>query len=332
MESPSASPVEAIAFPKVSLVGNPSDGYGGATLGLTIANFAATVVARPSEAMRFRDEAAQHTGRAPVDHRRLYGPDNATRLLGATWTVFQKYCADTGRFAASGSCELAARTTIPRQVGLGGSSAIILAALEALSRFQGVAIPPRSRVALAMDIETRALGIEAGLMDRVVQVYDGLLHLECSDAWSVTPLASTALPNLFLAWRDDYAKLSSGRTLSPLAERFRQGDATVHAAMRELAELAARARDALLSGDRETFLTSMDGSMDQRLRLLPDMDPRYLRLVEIGRATGSHVTFPGSGGAVVGSFEDAEHLQRLTAAYGEIGVTVQEIKATQARD
>ncbi len=328
MESPSASPVEAAAFPKISLVGNPSDGYGGATLGLTIANFQATVAARPSDTMRFIDEAA-HT---QANHRRLYGPDNATRLLGATWTAFQKYCGETGTFAPAGSCELAARTTIPRQVGLGGSSAIILAALDALARFQGIAIPPRSRVALAMDIETRALGIEAGLMDRVVQVYDGLLHLDCGPPdWAVTRLEPALLPNLFIAWRADYAKISSGNMLSPIAERFRAGDPLVRSVMSELASLATQARDALLAGHREIFLACMDHSMDQRLRLMPATDPRYSALVEIGRGAGSHVTFPGSGGAVVGSFEDAAHLGRLTEAYGEIGATIEAVLATRPR-
>ncbi len=334
MESPSASPVEATAFPKISLVGNPSDGYGGATLGLTISNFAARVTARTCDAMRFVDETERVALRtqSEVDaHRTLYGSDDASRLLAAAWDCLQQHCARAGVILPAHCCELSAVTAIPRQIGMGGSSAIVRAALDALEEFHGVTIPLRDRVRIAMDVETKALGIEAGLMDRVVQAHDGLIHLDCGDDWSATPLDPGLLPNLFIAWRADYAKVSSGTTLSPIAERFRSGEPLVRSIMAELASLANTARDALLHGERDVFLSCMDRSMDQRLRLMPAMDPRYRALIDVGRAAGSHVAFPGSGGAVVGSFDDAAHLQRLEAAYANIGATSLVIEPTEPR-
>ncbi len=336
MESPSASPVEAVAYPKISLVGNPSDGYGGATLGLTIRNFAARVTASPADTMQFVDEAERRARRSEGEearHRALYGSDDASRLLAASWDCFRRHCEAIGITLTARTCELAAETTIPRQIGMGGSSAIVRAALDALAAFHTVTLARRDQVAIAMEVETRALGIEAGLMDRVVQVHDGLIFLDCDvRGWSVTRLDPASLPNLFIAWRADYAKISSGNTLSPIADRFRAGDPLVRSVMTELATLATEAREALLSGKRETFLTCMDHSMDQRLRLMPGMDARYRTLIEIGRAAGSHVAFPGSGGAVAGSFEDAAHLRRIEKAYGEIGAEAVVISPTEARE
>jgi len=128
-----------------------------------------------------------------------------------------------------------------------------------------------------------------------------------------------------------YAKLSSGKTLGPIAQRFAAGHPMVIGVMSELKRLAATARDALFAGDRATFLACLDAGMEQRLILMPGMDPRYRRLIETGRATGSHVTFPGSGGAVVGSYEVADHLTLIKRAYSEIGATVVAIVPTNPR-
>src|SRR5207248_8262986 len=69
---------------------------------------------------------------------------------------------------------------IPRQVGLAGSSAIIVATLRCLMDFYEVPIPLEVQPSLALSVETEELGITAGLQDRVVQVYEGLDYLDLS--------------------------------------------------------------------------------------------------------------------------------------------------------
>ena len=59
-------------------------------------------------------------------------------------------------------------TTIPRSVGLAGSSAIVIAALRAA----GVDLEPPEVAELALAIERDDLGIAAGLQDRAVQAFD----------------------------------------------------------------------------------------------------------------------------------------------------------------
>jgi glucuronokinase len=63
-------------------------------------------------------------------------------------------------------------TDIPRQVGLAGSSAIVVAALQCLLTWMGLGeahVPKRHRPTIALEAE-RMLGITAGLQDRVIQV------------------------------------------------------------------------------------------------------------------------------------------------------------------
>ena len=60
------------------------------------------------------------------------------------------------------------RTSIPRGVGLGGSSAIVIAVLRALCALHGTELDPARMAELALAIETEDLAIAAGPQDRVV--------------------------------------------------------------------------------------------------------------------------------------------------------------------
>lgn len=74
-------------------------------------------------------------------------------------------------------------SNIPRQRGLSGSSAIACAALNCLISFFKLIntdIPVSHRPSLILAAE-QDLGITAGLQDRIVQVYGGLIYMDFSD-------------------------------------------------------------------------------------------------------------------------------------------------------
>ena len=327
------------AFPKISLVGHPSDGYGGGVLALTVNDFAATVTAKPSRQMEIvvrRRSTASHNGPGSLaDFTLRYGYADATRLMLAALVRLVAHCESHGIGIRDEACRLSLHTTIPRQVGMGGSSAIVRATLDALCDFYGISIPVRDQVTLALEAETAELGIEAGLVDRVVQVFDGAVHFQCKDGssgdWSATRIDAGLLPSLFVAYRSDLAKVSSGGVLSPIGSRFRAGDPEIRAIMVELAELARNATDDLNAGRSAAFLGRIDRGMDLRVTLMPHIDRRYFELVEIGRALGSHVTFTGSGGAVVGTFETRSHFLALKKAYGAAGAALIAVTPSQPR-
>lgn len=300
-------------------------------------NFAATVTAKPSRQMEITaGRGMSHDGpRSMADFTRRYGYSDATRLMLAALVRLTAYCESHGIGIRDDACRLSLRTTIPRQVGMGGSSAIVRATLDALCGFYGIVLPLRDQVTLALEAETAELGIEAGLVDRVVQAFDGAVHFQCEDdpsiGWSATRIGANLLPKLFVAYRNDLAKVSSGGVLSPMGVRFRAGDPEITTIMAELRELAKGAADDLNAGRIEAFLGRIDRGMDLRVKLMPHMDRRYFHLADIGRAQGSHVTFTGSGGAVVGTFESRSHLTALKKAYGEVDATVIAVTPSEPR-
>lgn len=94
-------------------------------------------------------------------------------------------------------------------------------------------------------IETEELGITAGLQDRVVQAYEGAVHMDFTPEGMAatdgsmgvyTRLRAAAMPPLFLAYAADPS--DSGRIHAPVKQRWLAGDADVVAGMRAIAALA----------------------------------------------------------------------------------------------
>lgn len=309
------------ASPRVGLLGNPSDGYGGRVVSFAFADFFAQVVAEdagelelgPTDAVRSLGDPAQAI-LAP-DPRRA--GDGAALLLAA----LRRFVAHAGVAPQDPRCRMRMTfvSDIPRQVGLSGSSAIIIAALRALGDRFAHPIDPYALAMLAWAAETTELGITAGPQDRVIQAYGGLLHMDfrtCEPA-GVRVLDPGLLPPLFVAF-DPRPGRDSGAVHADVRGRWLRGDPEVRRAMDEFAELADQGLDCLLRGDRAGLGACMTRNFALRSQLFR-LTPRECELVEIGRAAGAAVKFAGSGGAVVGTIDADDHYMRLCAAYGARG-------------
>jgi glucuronokinase len=65
---------------------------------------------------------------------------------------------------------------------MAGSSAIITACWRALMAFYQVEIPKHLLPSLVLSVENEELGIPAGLQDRVIQSYEGLVFMDFNRA------------------------------------------------------------------------------------------------------------------------------------------------------
>lgn len=314
-----------VAPARVALAGNPSDGYGGAVLSLAIANHSARVVIRDAPRLEIvpapQDQMSFEGIGELVREVRLNGYYGGLRLVTAAIKRFADHCAERGLDVSASTFAISYETDIPRAVGLGGSSAIVTATLRTLCGLHGIKIEPESLAELALDVERSELGIEAGLQDRVAQAFGGLTHMDFdSDGGRYTALNPGLLPPLFVAHLSDAGEPSE-RFHSELRHRWREGDPEVVAVMGRLAELADRARDAVLARDQEGLGEALDATFDAR-RLLGRLDPRHVDLVERARATGAPANFAGSGGAIVGIHRDGDHLRRIERELARAGCEV----------
>jgi len=238
----------------------------------------------------------------PAEHVSRYGIATAHGRVGATGAVEITDIVEKPARAAR-HVSIRWRTSIPRSVGLGGSSAIVLATLKALCALHWCSPSPDQLAGLALAVEVEDLGIAAGLQDRVAQAYEGLTFMDFGAAGSTAghgqyeSLAGDLLPPLVLAWRTETGE-NSGAVHGDLRARFARGDAIMRAAMSELAAAARSARDALLAGDHEALAAGVDASFDARARMLR-LDPRHIEMIRTARACGASANHAGSGGSIV---------------------------------
>lgn len=323
--------IRTLAYARAGLIGNPSDGYYGKTIALIVRNFGAEVTCYQTPKLAIvpclQDHSVFNSLEGLTRDVQLNGYYGGVRLIKATLKRFCEYCRENAIALEDKNCTLEYNTNIPLRVGLGGSSAIIIATLKALMSFYGVDVPLVQLPNLALSVEHDELGISAGLQDRVIQAYEGCVYMDFDRAamerqghGQYATIDPTLLPPLFVAYDDS---LSEGTEVyhNKLRSRWEQGDAEVRDAMEHFASLAEKARDLLEAGRPMDIASLLDESFDARVGL-SSLNPQHVRLVETGRGVGAHVKYAGSGGAVIGVYEDEEHFERISSAYNAIGAKI----------
>jgi glucuronokinase len=280
-----------VAFARAALAGNPSDGYGGAVVAFTIGSLQAQAVATASAGSSVT-------------------PPNA--LVEA---AVHRFARELEPAAHSSAVQWS--TSIPRRVGLGGSSAIVIAVLRALGGLYGVDLERPDLAALALAVEAEDLGIAAGLQDRVAQSYGGLTFMEFGQPPRCEQLEPSLLPPVVVAWRAD-AAADSGLVHAGLRTRFQDGDPAIRAAIAELAAAARDARTALLAGDFDELARSSDRSFDARQGMMA-LDPRHVAMVHAARAHGAGANYAGSGGAITAVCGDVKHRKAVIRGLANAG-------------
>jgi glucuronokinase len=307
--------------------------YGGKVVSFLIEDFTARVRLWESPQLTFqlhpehdRTEFEDLAGLVKsVERHGYYGMQ---RILFAACRRFADYCAERGIALRRANFTLEYETDIPRQSGLGGSSAMIIAALRALLRFHRLpagVVSNRRLADLALSVETQELGIAAGLQDRVVQSYGGLTYMDFSRGRGrCTRLNSRWLPRFGLAYlaEEHFGTLESGRVHADVRYRWEQGDVQVTRAMREIARCAERGREALRKGDARALGRLMNRNFDLRRGLYGDeaLGEHNLALVDIARSAGLPAKLPGSSGAALILLgDDVEPEAALARAYADRG-------------
>jgi len=323
--------IRAQSYPRVGLVGNPSDGFFGKTISFAFSNFCAEVLLYESPELEIlpcqKDQSCFASVQELVRDVNLHGYYGGIRLLKATVKRFFDYCVEHQIELHNKNFTIRYQSDIPHGVGLAGSSAIITACLRVLMKFYGASIPKPTQASLILSAEVDELRIAAGLQDRVIQVYQGLVYMDFDKALMkkkghgrYEQMAPKLLPPLYIAYQEDLSEVS-GKTHNNVRERFNLGDKKVIAAMRYWANLTDQVQNALVNGQKEKLGPLLDKNFNKR-RSIYTISEGNIRMVEAARALGASAKFTGSGGAVVGTYKDRKMFNRLKKELGTFGVRI----------
>ncbi|MDF1513523.1 MAG: GHMP kinase [Anaerolineae bacterium] len=321
------------SYARAGLLGNPSDGYNGKTISIILRNYWAEVVLYEWDSVDIilaeQDRARFRSIYDLTNDVELHGYYGGIRLVKATIKRFVDYCQTQNMTLHKQNFSVRYQTNIPQQVGLAGSSAIITAALHALMEFFDIAMPLQIQPTFVLAVEGE-LGIAGGLQDRVIQCYEGLVYMDFAKEKAKTlhgltyydyeSLDPKLLPPIYVAY---HTALSEPTEVfhNDIRGRYNRGDPIIIKAMEDFAQLAHKGRQAILAGNARCLSQLIDENFDLR-NSISDLAPWQIQMIACARACGASAKFAGSGGAIVGVYQDEVMFQALTSRLASIGSRV----------
>jgi glucuronokinase len=319
------------SYPRAALLGNPSDGYFGKTIAFLFKNFSASVILYETPEIEILpadyDSNVFDSISELSEDVELYGYYGGIRLLKAAVKRFYDYCMTENIKLHEHNFTLRYSSNIPYRLGLAGSSAIITACFRALMEFYQDEIPSYFMANLVLSVETDELGIGAGLQDRVAQAYQVPIFMdfdreimESRNYGIYEPVERKYLQNLYIAYQND---LSEGSEVvhNDFRERYNFGVTEVVEAIKSWAEITIQGRKALETGDRDRLNQLINKNFDVR-RSVMKISSKNIEMVDLARSAGASAKFTGSGGAIIGTYEDNSMYENLKKVLAKKNITI----------
>jgi galactokinase/mevalonate kinase-like predicted kinase len=275
--------------------------YGGCVVSCTVRERAECRLILQTETMRIENE-----GEAAILHTR-----EDLNLRGDMLDIARAALAWFAIDPAQARFSLRLSTQIPMRAGLAGSTALLTAIVGALDAYLQMQLSPYHLAETTRKIEARNLGILCGLQDQHMAVFGGLNfmdflgkeRLEQTDEeplGTVEPLgALIPEPPLLLAHTG--LQHHSGTVHKSPRQRWLEGDPLVHQTYVRLAELARRAKRALIERDWP-LLGALMNENHALVAALGGSGPANDRLIEAAReagAWGAKLAGAGGGGTII---------------------------------
>lgn len=312
--------IETFSYPRAAVIGNPSDGYFGKTIAFVFSNFIARVQLWETPELEIKPErldvALFSSMQNLVEDVSFAGYYGGMRLLKAAIKVFYEYCSANNIPLDSRNFTIRYHSNIPLRLGLAGSSAIVTACFKALQQFFGIRFEPQIQANLVLSVETKELGIAAGLQDRVAQAFEHPVFMdfnrEYMQQWGYGKyenLDPSLLPPFYIAYRRNLSE-GSEYTHNNLRARFEIGDPVVLDAMNQWGNLTEQFRGAMAAREYGRMHDLINANFDLRRKIIA-ISPGNLEMVELARSTGASAKFTGSGGAIIGTCNSEEMFENL---------------------
>ncbi len=323
--------IEERAFARAGILGNPSDGYFGKTISVSVKNFGAHVTLYESPELKIepqtQDINAFSNVYSLIERIKIHGYYGGDRLIKAAIKTFIEYCSENDISIKNKNFTLRYHSNIPRQIGLAGSSAIITATMRALLKFYKVKIPKEILPSIVLKVEADELGINAGLQDRVIQTYEGCVYMnfdknymEKNNHGIYQKIESSLMDKLYIAYKVELGKIS-GTVLNDIRSQYDRGDRNVIETLKEISDLAEKGKEPLVKGDVDILNKLVNKNFDLRKKIM-NINASNLELIETARRSGVSAKFAGSGGSIIGFYNDNETLTRLIIEMKKINARV----------
>lgn len=330
----------AVTVPAAAgLIGAPADQLGGRVLGVALANHRAWAQLEPADGVVIRsddDAPAWRSMRELSDEVDRYGHGGSRSLVTAALRTVHRHAMRVGASVSQEGFSLRYGSDIPRQLGFGGSTALVVAVQDVVCRHLGLRIDPLVRPTLAMAAEADELGLVTAPRTSVTQILGGVVAMdfdpERTDAIDglghgrYDPVDPSGLPPLFVAHLAAAAAVDDAARRD-LRNRWQRGENGIVEVSKRLSGLAAEARAAVSWRDPDRVAALINASADLAATLTVPTDLSVMMLEE-ARDVGAAATMVGTG-AIMGAFDGDDMLDTLRRRLGDLGAEVQRVEIAE---
>lgn len=197
------------------------------------------------------------------------------------------------------------RTDAPRGSGLGGSSALAITLVRALSEIAGQPVDGEDLIFLVRDLETRLLGVPAGIQDYYPPVFGGLGSLHLNPGRPVRHGLQATLHDLGAHMLLHYTGVAhfSGTNNWDMYKRQVEKKKKVDRGLARIAEVSIEMERALEASNFEAAGAALQKEWEARKALIdgistPEIDAAIAAALGAG-AWGGKVCGAGGGGSIV---------------------------------
>jgi D-glycero-alpha-D-manno-heptose-7-phosphate kinase len=299
------------------------DEHGGVVLNAAIDLFAHVTVQRRTDGQvrlvaADRDQAWQAPATAPLP------TDEPLRLLKG---VYNRFMADHAGGEAI-PLTMVSYADCPPGSGLGSSSALVVAMVEAMRRFMDLEMDAHAVARLAFDIERRELGLTGGAQDQYAAAFGGLNMMRFS-ADARVAVEAVEVPDRVIKELEASLVLyftgvsrESAAIIDEQKANMKSHEAKSLEGLHALKAGAFEMRDALVAGDLARFGALLNaGWASKKLTAHNISSPDIDRVYEAAQAFGvfgGKVTGAGGGGFMMFLVDPSrrEDLKRLLSKFG----------------
>ncbi len=303
---------------RCGIVGNPTDMYGGSVISCSVPMRAWVRVEPAHHLVLEADDGAVQIA-TPAD---LAPAGTHTDILRAAIRHL-----DLGSLRAHVSCW----SELPFGAGMSGSTAMMVAAVRALTTFIGEAHGAHDLAELARDAELRSLGVTCGFQDHYMATFGGVNAMDFRDKEfdrppdamvyaTIEPLGGALghLARLPFVLANTGVAHHSGAVHRPIRVRWLEGDPEVREAYVRIGEIAREGKTAMLRGAWERLGALMNENHDIQRRL-GGSGPSNEALISAALAAGAFgakLAGAGQGGTIIALHPDPEALGEALLAAG----------------
>ncbi len=233
-------------------------------------------------------------------------------------------------FAPGVPLTLACRAEAPAGAGLGGSSALGIAASAALARAMGERLTKHGLLLRVMNLETRELGVPTGNQDYLAALQGGLAayhHGPDGTTRQPLPHARRLESRLVLAYTGE--PRHSGFSNWEMFRRYVDKDRATVRRMESIARLARAMRDAFIAQDLDEAGRLLGEEGRLRYTLAPSVATGALRAADTAArragALGAKVCGAGGGGCIVAFAREGQR-EKVADAIARSGASLLHVR------